>query len=503
MESHDSARMSKVWAWTLAIGFSGAMFACTGETTTPLPNNMQPDPNNPNNPNDPNNPNNPNNPDPNAATFAEHVLPLLQDNCQSCHRLGGIAPFTLTSYEDAKRWAGQIIKVTEDGTMPPFGADETDECQPRFGWADDVRLTDAQIAVFSKWSTDGLLEGDMSKAPAPKMFDPREGRLPNVDATFTASQFTTQGSRDQFRCFIIDPQLAQDTFVKSVGFVPGNPAVVHHAIAFLDPERSSLQHAAVGESYDCFAGTGFSNTSVLYAWAPGAQPAQLTNNMAFQVTANSLIVLQVHYHPLPASAEMDQSTLEVEYLNGRPQNIAQILLIGNFDRAFGNNEGLMPGMNDRTATPEFRIPAGAVNHVETQRFILPDTLGGGFPVPDLKVISAATHMHYVGTGMRWEIEHAAPKAGEPARECMIETPKWDFQWQRGYAYDVPLADAPEWRPGDTLHLECTYNNHMENPFVAQALADQGLSAPIDVYLGEETLDEMCLAVMTIAFPNPF
>ena len=47
-------------------------------------------------------------------------------------------------------------------------------------------------------------------------------------------------------------------------------------------------------------------------------------------------------------------------------------------------------------------------------------------------------------------------------------------------------------------MRCTYNNSMSNPFVAAALAEQGLDGPVDVYLGEETLDEMCLGVMGVA-----
>jgi hypothetical protein len=35
---------------------------------------------------------------------------------------------------------------------------------------------------------------------------------------------------------------------------------------------------------------------------------------------------------------------------------------------------------------------------------------------------------------------------------------------------------------------------MQNAFVADALFEQGLTAPRDVVLGEETLDEMCLGV---------
>lgn len=451
---------------------------------------------------DPNLPD-PNQPDPLATKFHEHIEPMLQDHCQSCHRLGGIAPFNLLTYEDAKIWAPQIVTETEQRTMPPFHAQETADCQPRFGWVDDKRLTDEQIDLFKKWVSDGMVQGDMAKAPAPKVFDESEGRVRDPDVSFSPlTPFMVQGSRDQFRCFVIDPELTEDKYVSGAGFVAGNSKVVHHAIAFLDPGRSSLQHAPVGGSYECFAGTGFQDTSVLYAWAPGANPAELPPGTAFQIPARSLIVLQVHYHPLPNAAEEDQSALELRYLNGRPTNIAQILLIGNFDQPFGENNGLMPGMNDRGMAPEFRIPAGEAAHVEEQRFTLPETLEG-FPIPDLKVIAAATHMHYVGTDMRWGVEHAVPKEGEPQKECMIQTPKWDFQWQRGYAYDTPMANAPEFRPHDTLWIRCQYNNTMDNPFVAKALQEQGLSAPKDVYLGEETLDEMCLAVMTIAFPNPF
>jgi len=51
-----------------------------------------------------------------------------------------------------------------------------------------------------------------------------------------------------------------------------------------------------------------------------------------------------------------------------------------------------------------------------------------------------------------------------------------------------------------LTLDCTFDNRMNNPHLAAALADQGLDAPIDVYLGEQTLDEMCLGVFGVATP---
>jgi hypothetical protein len=130
-------------------------------------------------------------------------------------------------------------------------------------------------------------------------------------------------------------------------------------------------------------------------------------------------------------------------------------------------------------------------------------LGAELAVP-VKVFTVGTHMHYVGTDMRIEIDRAArvggPPAGEPVRECLIETPRWNFHWQRGYQYDVPFEMLPTARAGDVLHLRCQYDNSMNNPHVVAALAEQGLSAPREVRLGEQTLDEMCLGVIGIAFP---
>lgn len=40
-----------------------------------------------------------------APTFYRDVLPVLQRNCQSCHRPGEAAPMALLTYQDARPWA--------------------------------------------------------------------------------------------------------------------------------------------------------------------------------------------------------------------------------------------------------------------------------------------------------------------------------------------------------------------------------------------------------------
>jgi hypothetical protein len=440
-----------------------------------------------------------------ALTFHKDVEPIFQDHCQGCHRQDGIAPFPLMTYADAKPWAAQIALYTMTRKMPPWGEAETDRCQPRFGFANDPRLTVDQVKTISDWVTGGVVEGDPAAAPPPKAV-PDLSKLSRVDVSLQPDQeWVTSGTRDQFRCFVLDPKWTTAQYVNGASFVSGNTKVTHHAIAYLDPRRESLSKVDPQTGgYDCFGGPGVSDTSVLFAWAPGVPPAELGSQVALQVPANALIVLQIHYHPLASNMpEHDRSTLDLRIADARPPYIMEILLIGNFAQPFANGDGLLPGPDDRNGTPEFFIPAGARGHTESMQYTLPSMTAQGFPIPALKVLSVGTHMHYVGTDMFFRFDHATPKAGEPASECMLETPNWDFHWQRGYAYDATIDSAPEWRPGDKLFMQCTYDNSLENPAVQTALSEQGLSMPRDVVLGEQTLDEMCLSVISIAFQNPY
>ena len=119
----------------------------------------------------------------------------------------------------------------------------------------------------------------------------------------------------------------------------------------------------------------------------------------------------------------------------------------------------------------------------------------------LPLFSAYPHMHYVGTGIDVAITRANPTAAQPADECLYSG-DWNFDWQRSYLYDQPVATLPTVATGDVIELACSYDNSLRNPFVQRALAEAGLAAPIDVVLGEETLDEMCLSIFGVVVPFP-
>ena len=67
---------------------------------------------------------------PSNPTFHKDIVPILQANCQGCHRpsglnLGGmIAPMALIDYREVRPWARSIAEKVESREMPPWFATE-------------------------------------------------------------------------------------------------------------------------------------------------------------------------------------------------------------------------------------------------------------------------------------------------------------------------------------------------------------------------------------------
>ncbi len=434
-------------------------------------------------------------------TFHADVEPLLQRRCQSCHHAAGeggdtsagLGPFSLLGYESAFKYASAIATQTTARSMPPFGARKTDECAPRLPFMDDVTLTDDEISMLRRWLDAGAPEGDPAKAPAPVALSSPPGLSTVTHTLKPAKPYEVVASRkDEFRCFVLDPGFTEDAWISGVDVVPQNSRVTHHVVVYVDEQRESLERVGgkVGDSYPCFGGPDLKDTNLLAAWAPGARAMDFGDRAAVKVKKGSLIVSQVHYHPLADSTESDQTALALNRLPKQPEWQAIVALIGNAESAKGQVK-LLPGADD-PGEPAFVIPAGARGHVEEMTFTFtPDILP---TFVNLRLSTVGTHMHWVGRDMKITLERAEPDpaADLPAEECLLQTPSWDFNWQRGYRYDADFEKLPVIHTGDTLRMRCTYDNTMDNPFVRRALSDMHVSAPQEVKLGETTLDEMCL-----------
>src|ERR1700757_49766 len=82
-----------------------------------------------------------------AVTFNKDVLPILQKNCQVCHRPGEVAPMSFLTYEDVRPWAKAMKNAVLTNKMPPWFADN------RYGhFANDRKLTDAEVKALSEWA---------------------------------------------------------------------------------------------------------------------------------------------------------------------------------------------------------------------------------------------------------------------------------------------------------------------------------------------------------------
>jgi hypothetical protein len=430
---------------------------------------------------------------PESVTWSQHIAPLVAEKCNGCHQAGGIAPLSFESYELAYEWAGRMLLNVEAGTMPPWGAQKTDECSPRHSWKDDPRLDEYETDMLRAWVEAGAPEGDPALA-APL---PAAASLTLDDANLhltLPSAIEVSGNTDRFVCFSLDPGLANDTWIDGVQVNPGNEAIVHHVLIFADLEAESVTKAGADGYYDCFGGPGIQgDLQLLGAWAPGALPALTPPGVALPLKGGARLVMQVHYHPTGAGVDVDDGTsVDLRFAQGEPEYVGGLALLGNFERANmdeagGLGFGLVAGPGDPEAGPEFLIPANAKAHTETLRLRIPDDS------PTYHVWGAGTHMHYVGRDMKIEVQRAGT-----LDECLVQTPAWDFNWQRLYYYDTPIERTPTVNAGDVISMRCTYDNSMDNVFVREALAARGETAPLDVRLGEETLDEMCLGVFGIA-----
>jgi hypothetical protein len=428
-----------------------------------------------------------------VPTFAGTIESILQDRCQRCHSTGGIAPFPLETYEDIKGMAPLAKEKVVAREMPPWGAFDDDACKVQHRFKDDLRMTDDELAKFVGWVDSGMPRGEESMRPGKKTFPPTGLQGKTDTFKMAAPHHVEGGGKDDIRCFPIDPKLSADQWISGVNVLPGNTRAVHHVIVFVDPNRESIAKAAATGSYPCFGGPETSNPALLVAWAPGALPVTFGEDTGMKIAKGAMLVMQVHYHTAGGEAADDQSGVEIRRIEGKPSWAASIMLAGNATSA-NDFIKLLPGPADPATGPAFMIPANASKHTESMELVLPDTIQS-FPLPTSSLLGVGSHMHWAGVDMKIEIERRDPSPGQPAKECLLGTPKYDFNWQRGYEFDEPQEKLPTIAAGDKLRFTCTYDNTVNNKNIRKALAEKKQATPSDIHLGEQTMDEMCLGVL--------
>lgn len=418
--------------------------------------------------------------DPDAPTWYADVAPIVQESCSGCHQPGGAA-FDLTNPETAAAMAQAMASAVQEQRMPPWGAFETDTCAPTRPWVGDRRLADVDIATLAAWAEGGAPVGDPAADLTPASPEALTG---NTVDLLPPAAYTTRAAADELICLVIDPGLTEDLWVDGIEVIPENRGIAHHTLVMLDPSAAS--DALVNEDgwYDCERSLGLTDPALLATWVPGSGPTYAPEGTGMRIPAGSRIVMQMHYHPAGVAGEVDRPTLRVRELASAARYELHNTLIGN---APNEAAGLLPGPND-DGVVEFRIPANVAGHTEEMYATF------DYEFPNLPIPTVGAHMHLIGTSMEVWIERATPDAGEPEQECLLSASRYEYDWQQLYRYEGDLTDMPMVSGGDSLRIRCTYDNTLDHEGTRRALEDAGLDAPVDVYLGEGTLDEMCIGM---------
>jgi hypothetical protein len=410
-----------------------------------------------------------------GVTYEQDIAPLVEAHCQSCHVANGIAPFPLTSYAEVFAMRTPVRAAVESRVMPPFLAGQgcTD-------YQNDIRLSDDEIALFGKWMDQGSTRGTPSSvAHEPP---PDTGELPRVDVTLAmAERYVPQTHPDEYRCFVLDWNQTTDKFVTGMRVVPGNPKVVHHAIAFLAlpaqvPDLLQADAADPRLGYDCFSDPGRGINNWLGSWAPGRSGDAYPANTGVLVPAGSKVVLQVHYNLQSAPADASDLTQLQLTLEDTVEKPAGIMLWA--DPSWVSDAQMnIPAFQPDVVHAFSYDPTPVMSFAS--RGLLPD--GAGF-----QIYSVAMHQHLLGKSSRIEIFR---NGDQTQPECLLDIPRWDFHWQRMYRLGQPKV----FNPGDKLSMSCRWDN---SP-AAQPVINGVQQVSRDVNWGEGTSDEMCLGLFFI------
>jgi mono/diheme cytochrome c family protein len=172
-----------------------------------------------------------------VTTFNKDVLPVLQKNCQVCHRSGGVAPMSFATYESTRPYAKAIKAAVINKKMPPWFAD------PHVGeFRNAPKLTQADIATLSAWADGGAAEGNPADKPAPVQWADGWRIQPDVVVSMAQPFRVPAKGAGEIRKFIIDIPFKEDTWVSAIEIRPGDASVVHHVILQV-PELNQVDPA--------------------------------------------------------------------------------------------------------------------------------------------------------------------------------------------------------------------------------------------------------------------
>ena len=361
-----------------------------------------------------------------SISYANDIVPILEERCVTCHQEGGIAPFAMSNHQMVQGWSPMIRETLITKRMPPGQIDR--EYVEAFHDVNHITIEETQKLVA--WINQGSRNEDGADPLANFRTKPVKwlNGEPDMIIKIPEQQIPATGVQD-YRNIRIPLEIEDDIWVKAIEFEAGDPTVLHHIIAF------SYGPNGVNEFEILNQGIG------LGAYAPGNELNLYPEGAGYPLKAGGGLMLQLHY-TTSGKETVDASEIGLYLWDEKPE---KAILGGS---ASDLNIDIAPfSKEEMVATAKFR--------------------------KDSYLTMVGPHMHYRGYDANFKLRYPDGRVEE-----ILNVPNYQFNWQKTYDFV-----EPKFLPAGTeMIFRGTFDNTEMNPFNPDA--SQTLS------WGEQTWQEM-------------
>jgi hypothetical protein len=380
-----------------------------------------------------------------TPSYEQEIAPIILENCATCHREGGIAPFAMNSHTMMQAWSPMIREVLMTKRMPPGQID------PHIGdFVNDGLVGNGNIQKILHWIAAGSPKDGNSDPLADKTWPASKWAFgdPDYIIKIPPQSIPATGVVEYIYTSTAAIDIGKDRWVRASQYLAGDRSVLHHTLNRIIPP----EYAGQGRGYRNPGSRGDADGPGIVAYVPGAEPRMNPPNTGGLLRNGSELAVQLHY-TTNGRETVDAGEIGVWFY---PEDQVP--------------EQRMSGQCACIFTPTWTdIPAFDKEFIQTASVTL---------TKDVELQSFLSHMHFRGKYMRFYADYP-----DGSNEELINIAKYDYAWQWAYTYE-----EPKFMPAGTkLTAVGAFDNSAQNP--------SNPDPTIDVSWGQQSWDEMFFGAM--------